>query len=168
RTCGYGVPNLAKAIDTVNSSVTLLIEDELQPYYKSGSDIKTNIFHLHKLPWPVDLLQSLGEEQVRMRVTLSYFIEPSPGSIGWDRPNSYISVPLRFDLNGNLNKDGFIDNISRVNWAENIGYKEKTDNSVSWKLGKQLRDKGSIHSDIWEGSAIELALNEFIAVYPIN
>lgn len=33
--------------------------------------------HLHDLPWPSDLLESLGELETRLRVTLSYFVEPS-------------------------------------------------------------------------------------------
>ncbi len=35
---------------------------------------------LHRLPWPKEVLEQLGGLEVRMRVTLSYFIEPSPGS----------------------------------------------------------------------------------------
>ena len=36
-----------------------------------------------ELPWPRDVLQGLGEQSVRLRVTLSYFIEPNPGRRGW-------------------------------------------------------------------------------------
>jgi hypothetical protein len=39
--------------------------------------------HLHQLPWPTEVLEDLGPTQVSMRVTLSYFIEPSPNNIGW-------------------------------------------------------------------------------------
>lgn len=38
---------------------------------------------------------------------------------------------------------------------------------AKWFLGKQLRSRGSIHSDIWRGSAAELAEKGAIAVYPV-
>jgi hypothetical protein len=34
-------------------------------------------------------------------------------------------------------------------------------------LGGQARDKGSIHSDIWQGSAQDLATSNLIAVSPV-
>ena len=36
----------------------------------------------------------------------------------------------------------------------------------NWLIGKQNRHKGSIHSDIWRGSAADLASRGVIAVYP--
>jgi len=38
----------------------------------------------------------------------------------------------------------------------------------NWVLGAQIRDKGSIHKDIWEGSAADLATRNKIAVYPVG
>ncbi len=37
-----------------------------------------------------------------------------------------------------------------------------------WKVGKNNRSRGSIHSDIWEGSAFELAKMGVLAVYPTS
>ena len=39
--------------------------------------------------------------------------------------------------------------------------------SDHWVFGSNARNKGSIHSDIWQGSAAELAGSHFMAVYPI-
>jgi hypothetical protein len=39
---------------------------------------------------------------------------------------------------------------------------------VNWFLGSKIRDCGSIHSDIWKESAIELAEKDAIAVYPVG
>ena len=49
----------------------------------------------HPLPWPEEALTAL---QIRSqhRVTLSYFIEPSPGARGWARRYGYQSHGLRF------------------------------------------------------------------------
>ena len=55
---------------------------------------------LHSLPWPEAELQALGEAQVEMRVTLSYFIEPKPGRRGgFTRArHRYQSHGLRFQV----------------------------------------------------------------------
>ena len=56
--------------------------------------------HLHSLPWPQEALMNLGETPVEMRVTLSYFIEPSPGIVerGAGGRYRYESHGLRFDV----------------------------------------------------------------------
>jgi hypothetical protein len=35
-----------------------------------------------------------------------------------------------------------------------------------WVIGKQARHKGSLHSDIWRGTAADLASRGVLAVYP--
>lgn len=56
--------------------------------------------HLHNFPWPKDALVSLGKTPVEIRVTLSYFIEPSPGIIerGAGGRYKYESHGLRFEV----------------------------------------------------------------------
>ena len=46
-----------------------------------------------------EILEQLAETNVTMRVTLSYFIEPAPGEIGWKDKYRYASCGLRFDVN---------------------------------------------------------------------
>jgi hypothetical protein len=82
RCYGFGVPDLSRALWSMANSATLIVEDELQPFDKVDGEPKTKDMHLHRLPWPTSLLQDLGETEIRMRVTLSYFIEPSPGRRG--------------------------------------------------------------------------------------
>jgi hypothetical protein len=36
-----------------------------------------------------------------------------------------------------------------------------------WELGPGLRSAGSLHADIWHGTAAELASRETIAVFPV-
>lgn len=83
RFCGYGVPNVSKLFWSTRNSLTLIVQDSLQPFFKDGSDIKTRDINLHKIPWPHNVLEGLGETEVKMKVTLSYFIEPNPGQRGW-------------------------------------------------------------------------------------
>jgi hypothetical protein len=50
-----------------------------------------------------------------MRITLSYFIEPGPGEIGWKNKCRYPSHGLRFHLNSpGESKDEFVDRINKT------------------------------------------------------
>ena len=98
RICGYGVPNLSKALACASNSLTLVSESEIQPYTKKAgrSYCSTKDMHLHRLPWPREILLERGEMPVSLRITLSYFIEPGPGEIGWKDKYRYASYGLRF------------------------------------------------------------------------
>ena len=96
--CGFGVPDLGRALRTVGNSLTLLVQGPLQPFQKErGKRPTTHDMHLHRLPWRHDALESLGATELEMRVTLSYFIEPNPSQRGNSRYR-YRSHGLWFDL----------------------------------------------------------------------
>ena len=38
--------------------------------------------NLHRLPWPRDELLALGEQDVELRLTLSYFVDPTQENEG--------------------------------------------------------------------------------------
>ena len=162
---GYGVPNMEKARYSANNSLSMIIERVLTPFRLDSSVVKTNEFHLFDLPWPVEVLQELLGTTVRFKITLSYFIEPNPGNKQYELSASYKSHGLRFKMiNPNESENAFRGRISRTLREE--GYVgEGKDN---WILGSQLRDKGSVHKDIWEGTAADLATRNKIAVYPIG
>ena len=174
RACGYGVPNLERALYCATNSLTLIAEAEIQPYeiqtvlYNGCPQklYKTKDMHLYDLPWPKDVLESLGETVVKMRITLSYFIEPGPGEVGWKDRYRYASHALRFDLNSpGESRDEFVRRINVAVRDNNEGHPGTTSPSGYWTLG-QVRDRGSIHSDIWEGTAADLAASNLIAIYP--
>ncbi len=170
RVCGYGIPDLKKALSCPQNSLNLVAEASIQPYAKSenGSNIVTNQMHLYELPWPKDELLALDTTDVRMRITLSYYVEPSPGEIGWKSRYRYASHAFRFDLN--LPGEDPKTFSKRVNKLALEAHDAKPTGSVAdkWKIGSQARDVGSIHSDIWEGSAADLASSNMIAIYPIG
>ena len=166
RTCGYGVPNLNKAIQCSNNSVNLIIQSEIQPFKLEEGRVKTKDMNIHELPWPKEVLEELFDKKVEMRVTLSYFIEPSPGSIGWKDKYRYPSCNLRFEVNGNSNRDEFLKKISKIIDEEENESIEVKNSSANWLLGPNNRNVGSIHSDLWIGSGAELSTSNFIAVFP--
>jgi hypothetical protein len=168
RYCGYGVPNLARAMWSAKNAVTLVAQDALQPFDKSGSRYITRDLNLHEIPWPVEVLQELGETQVEMRVTLSYFIEPNPARRGWTRKYSYASHGFRYDVKRQLESlEEFRARINKAARDEETGRATGSPSDANWKLGPQLRKLGSVHSDMWMGTAAELADRGHIAVYPV-
>lgn len=167
RTCGYGVPNLEIAKDTLNNRVNMIVEGELQPYEKKQDSLpKMKEMHLHILPWPESVLQTLENTMVKVRITLSYFIEPGPGQKGWKNKYRYSSCGLRFDMKRpNETLEQFQRRINNLMRDDNYQNMNTTDNH--WYLGSKNRDVGSVHSDVWEDTAINLAQSGFIAVYPV-
>ena len=99
RHCGFGQPDLERALWSVENSLTLICEDSLHPFKREGSKAPTlRDMNLHRLPWPLGELEALGEAEVEMRVTLSYFIEPNPSSRGIKSRYRYESHSLRFEV----------------------------------------------------------------------
>ena len=171
RIAGYGVPDLGRALNSASNSLTLISQSEIQPFFrkgKGGCRIKDMNFHV--LPWPSDALKSLPDSVgVEMRVTLSYFIEPSPGEIGWKDRYRYPSHGLRFDLNSpGESRDEFVKRINAAALEEDEERPSTKAPSGFWRIGSKARDRGSIHSDIWEGSAADLAASNMIAVFPVG
>ncbi|MEH6306204.1 S8 family peptidase [Olivibacter sp. CPCC 100613] len=166
QTVGYGVPNLPRALHSVKNSLSLIAEAILKPYKQEKSRIKTDQFHLYQLPWPREVLSELFEAPVRLIITLSYFIEPNPGNKRYAEARNYMSHGLRFKM---IDKDespeSFAGRISSDMQEEDY---EKEGKERDWLLGDKLRNKGSIHKDIWEGTAADLATRNVIAIYPVG
>ncbi len=98
RRSGFGVPNLTRALWTASNSLTLIVQNALNPFTRKPNREPTlRDMHLHDLPWPREALEELGETEVEMRVTLSYFVEPNPSSRGARSRYRYPSHGLRFD-----------------------------------------------------------------------
>ena len=162
---GFGVPTLSRALRSANDALTLVSQAAIHPY----RDGKTREMHLHRLPWPREVLQELGGQDVRLRVTLSYFVEPNPARRGWRARHRYASHGLRFDVKtGDESIKEFRKRLNKQAVAEDGEKPTTTSDSEEWILGDQLRHRGSLHSDIWEGSAAELADRGVIGVYPVS
>ncbi len=173
RRYGYGVPSLDRARYSARDSLTMIVEQTIQPFIKEGSDIKTKEMGLHTLPWPKDHLLELGDLKVKMRVTLSYFIEPKPGRReGFAKyRHRYQSHGLRFEVKRPQEplegRNGFKQRISQAARSEQEEHDPVGDTS-GWELGPKARTRGSIHCDWWTGTAADLANCGVIAVYPVS
>ena len=94
RRYGFGVPRLDHALRSANDALTLVVQATLHPF----ADGRMREMNLHDLPWPKDALEELAQTPVRLRVTLSYFVEPNPGRRGWTKRHRYSSHGLRFEV----------------------------------------------------------------------
>ena len=166
RRYGMGVPDVGRATRSAEDALTLVAEGTIVPY---DGDQAMGEMKLHELPWPTEVLLSLGEAEARMRVTLSYFIHPNPSRRGWRDRYRYGSYGLRFDVRRPT--EGLEEFCARINAAVNLN---ETDSSTTdsdsdeWLLGRMARSSGSVHSDIWSGSAADLAGRGTVAVYPVS
>ncbi|MEO8903607.1 MAG: S8 family peptidase [Polyangiaceae bacterium] len=175
RCFGHGVPDLERARYSARNELTLVIEREIQPFRIDAEEKKgkTNEMHLHRLPWPSELLEDLGALQTRLRVTLSYFVEPNPGKRGVSGsaqtlivdPARYPSFGLRFDVTAAGESPEAL--LARVNASERREDDDLSGDLNEWDRGRR-RTRGSIHSDVWSGSAVSLADKSAVAVYPVN
>lgn len=165
RRYGFGVPQLDRALRSANDALTLVAQAALRPF-ASG---KMREMHLHELPWPKAVLEELGQTSVRLHVTLSYFIEPNPGRRGWKRRHRYASHGLRFEVKSPIEAlEEFRKRLNQRALEEDEDRPATGGDSSEWFLGEQTRNKGSIHSDVWVGTAADLAERGVIGIYPVS
>lgn len=104
-----------------------------------------------------------------MRVTLSYFIEPNPARRGWRSRHQYASHGLRFEVMRPTESGvEFRKRVNKMQLADGEKKPSSTGDSDQWRLGPALRHHGSLHSDLWEGAAADLARRGAIGVFPVS
>lgn len=205
REFGYGVPNLDRALNSGRGDLAIVSQARMQPFVmptkagKRGLPVndgspKFHQLHLYRLPWPTARLEDLGEKRVELKVTLSYFIEPSPGQIAPKTPARYRSHGFRFDLQRPLEReDEFVARINDLAAADDAEEEGAVDGTGSnetaeellqdeggaafskpsddrWRFGSNSRSNkaaGSLHCDVWTGPGAELAARRTLAVYPV-
>ncbi|MGJ3508730.1 S8 family peptidase [Enemella sp. A6] len=170
RRYGWGVPTEDAVLRSSRQSVTLVAQDTFVPF--EGTDYKMRRFRLHALPWPTEVLEAIGAGDVTLKITLSYFVEPSASRRGWRQRYTYPSHLLRFDLKSptDLTEAEFISRLNRE--AENDEGSSRVSRSSGsddrWLIGPNQRNLGSLHQDIWEGSGQDLAACGVVGVYPVG
>lgn len=166
-TCGYGVPMEKKAIVSEDCYATFISEQTMIPLARATSGkYKLNAMHLFDLPWPKEILESMGDEEVKMRITLSYYIQPAPGSKTRHNKYRYPSLRLRFEVNKPTEDEAQF--IRRVSHVEMEGVEASKNDTARWEIGIQERNNGCIISDYIIASAIDIASCNRIAVFPAS
>jgi len=178
RTYGYGLVDAETVQFSTAHRPTLVVQRQFNPYLRQlGGYIGFGAMQLHDLPWPVEELHRLSEAQVELRVTLSYFVEPNPSARGWQSKFRYQSFGLRFAVKAaSEDEEQFLQRINKL--EREASDSEDEDDEIEenfpdpdvkkWRFGPQIRARGSIHSDVWTGSAEQLALKSQIAVIPVG
>lgn len=164
---GYGVPDYDRASRSATNHLALISQAEIQPYKSNPRGLKDS--HFYKLPWPKEELAALQEREVRLKITLSYFIEPNPGVSSATEPYRYQSFGLRFDLK--RRDEPMTDFVKRVNAHERENANDKPYNAGdhdNWMFGPDSRSAGSLHCDVWSGPAVHLAARDMICIRPIG
>jgi hypothetical protein len=164
RRYGMGVPDLVRATRSATDALVLVVQDVIHPFDGDG---RMREMHLHDLPWPTEVLAELGPAKVHLRVTLSYFIEPTPGRRGWTRRYSYPSHGLRFDVRRSTEStDEFRKRLNQKARDEEERFPSRSD-AGEWFFGPGQRVAGSLHTDFWAGTAADLARRGVLAVFPV-
>ena len=165
RRYGFGVPSLDRALRSATNALVLVAQETIRPF----ADGKMREMHVHALPWPKEAPEALGDMSVRLRVTLSYFVEPNPGRRGWRTRHRYASHGLRFDVKTPTETvDDFRKRLNQKALDEDERKPGAGSDSSDWYLGEQARNRGSLHSDIWVGTAADLAARGHMGVYPVS
>ena len=160
--CGYGVPDEETALFSNEKYATFIFENELIPYWEKDGSNTYNQLHFYDLPWPTEVLEQMGEENVKIRITLSYYVKPSPGYAGRSNKYRYPSATLHFDLKST--SESMEEFLCRRNKSEG---EKRTDNDTNrWTIKQQRREQGTVQSDWIECTAAELASCGQIIVYP--
>ncbi len=174
---GYGVPRLERALASAQNDLALIAQTHIQPFKRERKldaqdhwvfgDPTFNEVHYYSLPWPRQALEDLGEKDVRLKITLSYFIEPSPGEAAPVTPARYQSYGLRYDLKRSGETEAvFRQRINRLERGEDR--LPKADPDSRWTFGNQSVAAGSLHCNVWVGPAVELAARNLIAIRPVS
>ena len=165
RRYGFGVPHRERALRSAADALPLIAQASLSPFVEG----RMREMNVHALPWPTAVLEGLGETPVTLRVTLSYFVEPNPGRRGWRRRHRYASHGLRFEVKSPTETlDEFRKRLNQRALDEDEERPQASGDSSEWFLGERARNKGSLHSDFWVGTAADLAARGYIGVYPVT
>ncbi|OAJ60774.1 peptidase S8 [Paraburkholderia ginsengiterrae] len=174
RMYGFGLVNHDSAQFSTAHRPTLVVQRSFAPYQRQvGGYIGSGPMQLHDLPWPADELKHISEKQVELRVTLSYFVEPNPSARGWLSKFRYQSFGLRFLVKGASEDDAQfllrVNRQAREELSEEELEDEYNDPDVKyWRYGPKIRTRGSVHSDVWTGTAEQLAAKNQIAIVPVG
>jgi len=123
----------------------------------------------YSLPWPGKALEALADQDVKLKITLSYFVEPNPGSSATFDPFRYQSFGLRFDLKRrDETPSNFAKRINKKVREDEADKPTATVDADRWRFGTNAMSAGSLHCDEWTGPAVNLLSRELICIRPVG
>lgn len=174
RKFGYGMPNLPRALASASDDLALVAQSYIQPFDRPEASrrnpdqrvggVTFGKAHYYDLPWPTQTLEQLHNCPVRLKITLSYFVEPYPLKGSMLDPARYRSFGLRFDLKRPMETEGRFQRRRNAAMGDKIPGGE---DDKHWDFGPKAIAAGSLHCDTWTGTAVELASRDQLAIYPV-
>jgi hypothetical protein len=174
--CGLGVPDPNLAMACASDRATVIFESEMPntvptdvPRKDMAKGSRGNaterklkrVVKFFRLPVPEDLLLRHPDQNVELRVTLSYFPEPNTFRRSVSR-----GLDLKWDMQGPSETWTIFDKrVNKLARGEKPG--KSSSKSFPWTLGITRRSRGSVQSDNWTGPASFLAGDKHIAVVPV-
>jgi Subtilase family len=174
RICGYGVPDPNFSKWCARERATVIIEDSMPNAVMVDKPRKTppkrattpptrpepeRIAKFFRLPLDQETLLA-NDEEVELRVTLSYFAE-----VQTYRRRAYRGLDLRWDMQGpQESEDQFRRRINKK--LRTPGAEQTKTKTFKWHIGPTRREEGTVQSDRWTGKASLLAGPKLIAVMP--
>jgi hypothetical protein len=163
RVFGYGTPHLGRASESAANAAVLIAQDNLKPF----QDDKLFEMRWYPLPWPLEALRQLGAAEVKLRITLSYFIEPNPARRGYKSKYAYASHGLRFDVKRpEESQQQFLGRLNKLAQTDETVVDPPGDER--WTLKRNLRSKGSLHCDWLSETGARMAERGQIAIFPTS
>ncbi len=166
RAVGYGAPSLEKATWSEYARPTVIFEGKLHPLRwldvpdekKRGREM-----HFHELPMPDEALESLGDNEIELGVTLAYFAQPNE-----TRGVRYMSAGLRWEMQRPLEPPAeFRKRINKLEREDGEKFKSDAER-IPWDLGRDARGRGTVQSDRARLSPAQLLGSRAIAVWPVQ
>ena len=161
---GYGKPDPAAAMQDAEDALTLIIQGSLLPLRLNEKRTATVLGYMrfHALPWPIEVLQGLGDTNAELRVTLSYFVQPSASAAIRGDVDLYASHGLDFDVMRPDESEAQA--IGRINAAAPAP-RRSTAPVPNWIFGAH-RGRGGLKHDRLPTTAQDLARMGGVSVLP--
>ncbi|RXD04894.1 S8 family peptidase [Sphingomonas sp. UV9] len=169
---GYGRPNLARAMQNAEDSLTFITQGSLLPLRSNVAGTGTILGYMrrHELPWHQAVLEELDDVEAELRITLSYFVEPNPGAALRGDYDLYASHGFDFDVKRPDESDD--EAVARINGSHASATRSSAP-TLRWTFGSMerggpLRDgrKGCLKHDRLTMPAGDLARVSSIMVFP--
>ncbi|WP_230631612.1 S8 family peptidase [Sphingomonas sp. Leaf37] len=169
---GYGRPDLGRAMDNAEDSLTYITQGALLPLRLNddGDGVVLGYMRSHALPFHEEVLSGLDDVEAELRITLSYFVEPNPGAALRGDYDLYASHGFDFDVKRPDESDD--EAVARINGA----FTSRTRSNappLGWAFGAKerggaLRDgrKGCLKHDRLTLPAQDLARIGSVMVFP--